>query len=127
MFKLFIIGCGGFVGAIARYGISGWVQNWSGERFPAGTLAVNVLGCFLLGALMALVHERQQVGDSMRAFVGVGLLGAFTTFSTFGHETVELLQDARWWLGGAYVAGNVVIGLAAVLLGRVVMLWAVTP
>ena len=88
MLKLLAIGAGGFVGAILRYLISGLVQNLSGSiRFPFGTLAVNVIGCLFIGLLVYLVETRSMFGAAARMFVFIGLLGSFTTFSTFGNET----------------------------------------
>jgi CrcB protein len=108
--KLLAIGLGGALGALARYGVSGLVQR--GTAFPVGTLAVNVLGCFLIGALF------ERLGPGARQLVVVGVLGGFTTFSAFGHETLELLRGGETRLALANVAANVVLGVGAVLLGR---------
>jgi CrcB protein len=125
MTQLLVIGFGGAFGAVARYGLSGLVQERSGSSFPAGTLAVNLLGCLLVGAVMALV-ERQLLAPSTRAFLVVGVLGGFTTFSAFGHETIELLRGGEARLALLSVVANVVLGLGAVLLGRALALlvWA---
>ena len=106
-----MIGIGGGLGALARYGLSGLVQ---GQRtgFPWGTLAVNALGCFLIGAVF------ERLSAEARAFVVVGVLGGFTTFSAFGHETVELLKGGQTTLALLNAAGTVVLGTLAVLLGR---------
>lgn len=110
------IAVGGAVGAVARYGLSGWVHDRAGFGFPWGTLAVNLLGCLLIGfALRAL--EAIQVGADTRALVAVGLLGSFTTFSTFGYETMAMLEDGGWGRAGAYTAASVVLGLVAVQVG----------
>lgn len=118
MDKLLVVGLGGFVGAVARYGLSGLAHRVSRGTFPVGTLAVNVIGCFAIGVLMALVEDRQSLGPSARVFLTIGLLGSFTTFSTLGHETFEYLRvgDLRLALGN--VALNLVLGLGAVGLGR---------
>lgn len=118
MDKLLIIGVGGFLGAIARYGISGLVHRHYDGRFPLGTLTVNVLGCFVIGALMTLVEERHFFNPELRAFLMVGLLGSMTTFSTLGYETVALARGAEIRLALANFAANGFIGLGAVLLGR---------
>ena len=94
MVKLLIIGLGGFVGAICRYGLGGWVQRLTGGTFPYGTLVVNVTGCFLIGFLLMLFEQRQLFSPTTRLFLTVGILGAFTTFSTFGYETLELLRSS---------------------------------
>ena len=121
MTKLLIIGMGGFFGAIARYGLSGLAHRAFGATFPYGTLAVNVVGCLLIGAVLYLVEDRTLLSPNMRMFLAVGCLGAFTTFSTFGYETLELIQDREFWLATLNVAANVVLGLAAVWLGRTVL------
>ena len=121
MSNLAIVALGGALGAVARYEISARVQQrWGGGpgAFPVGTLVVNALGCLVLGALMAWVAERAQFAPRTRLFVGIGLLGSFTTFSTFGFETIELARHGK--LGGALlnVALNVLVGCAFVALGR---------
>lgn len=121
MVKLLVIGLGGFVGAIARYLLSGLVHRQFNSSFPAGTLFVNVLGCLVMGALMALVEDHQLLTPPMRMFLMVGLLGSLTTFSTFGYETLELMRDGNWPATLANVAANVVLGLSAVWLGRGLM------
>ena len=118
IFKLLIIGAGGFVGAIGRYTISGFVHRLTGSTFPVGTLAVNVAGCFLLGALMQLVTTDGAFSPNMRLFLTIGLLGAFTTFSTFGYETLALIDAGDFLHAGLNILYNVVLGLAAVWLGR---------
>ena len=118
--QLFVVGLGGALGAMARYGLSGWVQRQAGT-FPLGTMVVNVVGCLILGAMMTLVEDRPALSPNTRLFVGIGLLGSFTTFSTFGFETFELLREREHWLALASVAGNLGIGLAAVVLGRTII------
>ncbi|MEM8994389.1 MAG: fluoride efflux transporter CrcB [Acidobacteriota bacterium] len=113
--QLLWIGFGGFFGALARHILSTWVQRWAPHAFPLGTLAVNVIGCFALGALMAWLERGAP--PSLRPALGVGFLGALTTFSTFGHETVALLRRGEALLAAASVAANVAVGLAAVWLG----------
>jgi CrcB protein len=117
--KLLIIGAGGFFGAILRYLLSGLFQNLSGSAvFPYGTLGVNVLGCFVIGLLSYLVEYRGLFGVETRLFVFIGLLGALTTFSTFGHETYGLIKDARIPFALLNVGIHVVAGLAFVWFGR---------
>ncbi len=110
------IGVGGAVGALARYGLSGWVQGFSSTTFPLGTMAVNVLGSFLLGFLLYILENTAPTTE-IRSFLTIGLLGAFTTFSTFSYEAVVLLQGGEWTRGGVYVGGSVLLGLAGVLAG----------
>ena len=96
MIKLLLIGTGGFIGSIFRYLISGSVQAVSHSiTFPYGTLAVNVIGCFLIGFLSELAETRSLFSPDTRAFLIVGILGGFTTFSAFGNETMNLLRDGE--------------------------------
>lgn len=117
--RLCSIGLGGFAGAILRYLVSGWVQNRSGSIiFPYGTAAVNLIGCFIIGLLTFLVETRSSFSVETRAFVLIGLLGSFTTFSTFGSETLMLLRNGRIDMAALYAGGQVVIGVLMVWLGR---------
>jgi CrcB protein len=118
MLRLAAVALGGAVGALARYLLSGWVQNRADTAFPAGTLVVNVLGCLALGALLALAETRGALGAETRAFLAIGILGSFTTFSTFGWETVELARTGRADLALANIAASLAVGLLAVWLGR---------
>ncbi len=112
------VAIGGCLGSIARYWLAGAVQRYSGsESFPFGTLAVNLLGCLVIGWLIGLVEYRQLFGPNVRLLLTVGMLGGFTTFSTFGYETFALLRDNEYLLALGNVAANVVIGLAAVTAG----------
>jgi CrcB protein len=86
---------GGGLGAAARYWLSGWVPGKIESDLPLGTLAVNILGCFLIGLLMSAFEERFLTQPSLRVFLTVGILGGFTTFSTFSFETVALIRDGE--------------------------------
>ncbi len=126
MQRILIIGIGGFIGAIMRYAVSGWVQSWSGSvQFPYGTLAVNGIGCLLIGFLSYLAETRGFITPELRSFLVVGILGAFTTFSTFSNETVNLLRDSENLLSLMNVAAHLLIGLSAVWIGRQVafLIW----
>lgn len=118
--KLIVIGVGGFIGAVARYSISGWASKWSADSpFPYGTLAVNLIGCFIIGAVMTLVEDGRLFSPQIRLFVTVGVLGSLTTFSTFGFETIELLRAGSMKLFLLNIGANVILGLIAVMLGRI--------
>ncbi|HEB51549.1 MAG TPA: fluoride efflux transporter CrcB [Desulfobulbus sp.] len=120
LIRLFVIGSGGFVGAILRYLVSGWVQVWSGSiLFPFGTMAVNLIGCFVIGFFSFLVESRGFLSVETRSFLLIGLLGAFTTFSTFGNETLTLLRNGRMDLAAINATVQVLAGLVMVWLGRV--------
>jgi len=107
----------GALGTLARYGLSGLAHGWWGSGFAWGTLAVNLAGCLLLGALMQAGSSTTLVSPAVRMAVGIGFCGAFTTFSTFGYETMKYMEDGAVHLAAANIAANVVLGLACVWLG----------
>jgi CrcB protein len=113
------IAIGGALGAVARYGVGGWVQDRTGFGFPWGTLVVNVLGALLIGFALRYL-EAVRLSPEVRALIIIGGLGAFTTFSTFSYETVALLEDGEWLRAGAYAVGSLALGLVAVYAGLAV-------
>ena len=120
MTKLLIVGAGGFIGAVLRYLISGVVQTLSGSiSFPYGTLAVNLLGCFVIGVLTCLVETRGMLTAEMRLFLLIGLLGSLTTFSTFGNETFNLIRDRNVAYALLNIGLQVAAGILLVWLGRI--------
>ena len=126
MQKILLVGVGGFFGAVLRYLISGYVQNLSQSiTFPYGTFAVNIIGCFLIGVLSHLVESQAGVSSEMRLLLMVGLLGSFTTYSTFSSETINLLQDQELFLALVNIGTHLIVGLSAVLLGRftIITIW----
>lgn len=115
-----LVGVGGFLGANARYVMARAVGTAVEARFPLGTFLVNVLGSFLLGLLGALIVQKTFLSsDTLRLALGVGFLGAFTTFSTFEFETHALLEDGLWSTALANVMLSLLLGLVAVRLGVV--------
>ncbi len=120
MVHLLIIGFGGFIGAVARYELSGWVYEKFGTRFPYGTFAVNILGCFLLGLFLTLSEERFLIRPEWRSFIAIGMLGAFTTFSTFGFETLMLMREGSYLSALWNVAASIGFGLLAAFAGVVI-------
>lgn len=110
------IALGGAVGAVARYGLAGWVQTRAGFHFPWGTLAVNILGSALIGASLRYL-EAAPAPAEIRALVAVGVLGAFTTFSTFSYETVGLLEEGAFGRALGYSLGSLLLGIVAVYAG----------
>jgi CrcB protein len=126
MTNILLVGVGGFIGSVMRYLASGYVQQATKSvDFPYGTLAVNVIGCFVIGFLSQLAEGRGVLTSESRLFVFTGILGGFTTFSSFGNETMNLVRDSQMMNAFANVGANVVIGLFAVWLGRTVsyMIW----
>jgi len=118
MTQILFVGMGGFLGSIARYLLVGLVQGPDTGSFPFGTLAVNVAGCVLIGGLSELFDARPFLTGDGRAFLVIGLLGGFTTFSAFGNETINLLRHAGPALAGANVLANVALALGGVWIGR---------
>ena len=121
--RILLIGCFGFVGTLARYGLQGWVQRWlgspgpAGTTFPYGTLAVNVIGSFVAGFVATYAIERAALGSAWRAALLVGFCGGFTTYSAFALESFELMRAGDPWRAGLNVVAQLVLGLAAVWLG----------
>ena len=116
-----LVGSGGFAGALLRYGLSGFVHRQLPlATFPYGTLAVNVIGCLSIGIIAGLAESRQLFGPELRTFALVGLLGGFTTFSTFGYETIAMARDGETLRAATNVGVQVIACLASVWFG-----WAV--
>jgi len=117
--KLLIIGLGGFIGAVMRYSISGWVQKLLSENFPYGTLAVNILGSFVLGYFLFMSEARSVLNPHWRHFIAIGMIGAMTTFSTFSYETFALLQENLYWHALLNTFLNVMLTIIAVWAGMI--------
>jgi fluoride exporter len=113
---LLYIAAGGAAGALARYGLGGWVHSWAGVRFPWGTVVINLLGSLLIGFAVRYL-EAVPAPPEVRALVTIGLLGSFTTFSTCTYETVALLRDGEWLRAGLYSLGSLALGVVAVVIG----------
>lgn len=120
MHRVLFVGLGGFVGSVVRYALAGFIQTRWETEFPVGTWSVNVIGSFLIGALLPLSMERGLIGADLRLFMAVGVLGGFTTMSTFSYETLALLRDGSWPLALSNVASTVGVCLLAVWLGSIV-------
>ncbi|MCG7873316.1 MAG: fluoride efflux transporter CrcB [Candidatus Thiodiazotropha lotti] len=119
MYQLLVIASGGAAGALFRFWVSSGVYGVLGRGFPYGTLAVNVLGSLVMGFLYVLFIERMVVSTEWRAGLLIGFLGAFTTFSTFSMETLNLLEQAEVLKAGLNVLLSVVACLLACWLGLV--------
>jgi len=109
----------GIFGALARYWLDGVVSRRTGGAFPWGTFVVNISGAFVLGFLFTVLTERFRVSPWLRTSLTVGLLGAYTTFSTLSLETFRLIEDGAVWLAAANGLGSLAAGLVAVYLGVV--------
>jgi CrcB protein len=114
---LLLIGAGGFLGAISRYLVDGWVASATGAAFPWGTLIVNLSGSFALGLLFALSVERGVLSPSLRGPVLIGFIGAYTTFSTLTLETWRLVENGSYLAAFGNVGGSVLLGMVAVVSG----------
>jgi CrcB protein len=124
MDKALFVGAGGFIGSVLRYWVSGLVQQSANNpAFPFGTLTVNLVGCLVIGFLAQLAETRGIFTPEARAFVFVGILGGFTTFSTFGNETMNFLRDGEGLAAFLNVSAHLAAGLAAIWLGRSLAFW----
>lgn len=124
MYKWLLIGAGGAAGSLMRYALAGWCQRLTGGVFPVGTLTVNLVGCLLVGFLTAALTGPLLIREEYRIALIVGVLGGFTTFSTFGYETFSLVNNAQWTRAAWNVVLTNVLGLASVWLGyRVAQKW----
>ena len=113
---VFAIFVGAGLGGVTRYALSAWIQDAAGAGFPWGTLVVNVSGSLLLTFGYAVL-EGTTAPAEWRAFLGIGILGGYTTFSTFSYETLALLKDGEWTRAGFYAVASVLLSLAATFLG----------
>lgn len=114
-----VIGLGGFLGANTRYLVAGWAAQRFGAIFPYGTFIINISGSFILGFFLAFLRDRAFIHPHYRLFFATGFLGAYTTFSTFSYESLQLLQDGSILLGFTNVLGSVIAGLIGVFVGFV--------
>ncbi|MEN8154027.1 MAG: fluoride efflux transporter CrcB [Acidobacteriota bacterium] len=121
MYKIILVGVGGFIGAVLRYGIAGYIHNLTRNiPFYYSTLTVNIIGCFLIGILTQIFEQKVHIPDETRLLLIVGLLGAFTTYSAFSNDTYSLFRENRIFLSLMNIGLHIFLGLAAVLMGRVI-------
>jgi CrcB protein len=118
--RYLVVLAGAGLGGLARYAAGTWIMSKYGGRFPLGTFVINISGSFLIGVLMTLLTERLQPHPNWRLFLVVGILGGYTTFSSFEYETYQTVRDGERWMGLIYVAGSVLLGYAGVWLGALV-------
>lgn len=117
----FAVAAGGALGAVARHGISLWVQQRAGGATPLATATVNVLGCLALGLLVGALPS-MGAPERWRLLLGVGVLGSFTTFSTWSLDGLLLIEQGRWGTALVNVGAQLVLGLVALWLGRALVL-----
>ncbi len=118
MLKWAMIAVGGASGSLLRYSVEGWVQRVSGSVLPVGTFVVNVSACFLIGFLSGLFAGPQLVREEYRVGITVGLLGGYSTFSTFGLETFNLANDGEYTWALVNMVGSCAAGFVAAWLGH---------
>lgn len=122
--NILLVAFGGALGSVSRYLLGTWIQSVSKSiDFPFGTLTVNLIGCFVIGFLSQLAEARGVFTVETRALVFIGILGGFTTFSSFGNDTINLVRDGETVNALANIGANVILGLALVWLGRTVAYW----
>lgn len=115
--NLLLIALGGALGAVSRFLLGNAVSRSVGSTLPYGTFVINIIGCFAMGLLMTIIVDRELLPAAWRLFLCVGLLGGFTTFSSFGYEALMLLTEGRLLAALAYVGGSVALGLVAAGVG----------
>lgn len=117
LYSYIAVAIGGVFGCIARFGVTQLVQAVYGNEFPLATFCINVTGCFLMGFLFYEMLDKVQVTPPIRAGVLTGVLGGFTTFSTFSMETITLVENGQTRTAALYLGCSIVFGLAAILMG----------
>jgi len=118
--QMILVGLGGFFGSGLRFALGGWVQRlFPYSQMPLGTMTVNVVGCLLIGFLGGLAEQRQLMDTGLRLFLLVGVLGGFTTFSTFAYESLALAQDSLYLKMLVNIIGQVTLGFSAAWLGLI--------
>jgi len=115
--RYLVVLAGAGLGGLARYVAGSWIMLKYGGRFPLGTLIINVTGSFLIGVLMTLLTERFNPHPNWRLFLVVGVLGGYTTFSSFEYEIYQSVRDGARWMGLLYLTGSVVLGYMGVWMG----------
>ncbi|NOS55470.1 MAG: fluoride efflux transporter CrcB [Cyclobacteriaceae bacterium] len=117
MRELVLIFLGGGIGSVMRFSLGKWISSFHSHHFPYGTLFVNVLACFVLGALVGVADHKQIISSNARLFWTVGFCGGFSTFSTFSSETLTLIQTGFQFSSLVYVLASLLLCLAATYLG----------
>lgn len=124
MIPLAAIAAGGALGAVARFLVAGAVERWLGAEFPHGTLAVNVIGSFAMGVLVGASAVAWSPSPELRAAIAIGLLGGFTTFSTFSFDVTVLTGRGEWAPAGVYIIASVFLSIGGLFAGLRAARWA---
>lgn len=120
MFKgVFIAGLGGFLGTVARYLLSQFIQKYFNTIFPLGTLIINIIGCFIIGFLFGMFERGNLISPDLRLFLTVGFCGGFTTFSTFSNDSVNLINDGEILYLMLYTGISIFVGISFTFLGKI--------
>ncbi|OGS36970.1 MAG: hypothetical protein A2293_01990 [Elusimicrobia bacterium RIFOXYB2_FULL_49_7] len=123
MFRISLIFLGGGLGALARFGLAGWVARLFPSTFPLGTLSVNIFGSFLIGLLITGLEGRLSCSSPFYGFLVIGILGGFTTFSAFSLESVNLMRNGAWGSAGSYVTLSLLCCLIGTMVGMRLGKW----
>ncbi|MBB2794681.1 UNVERIFIED_ORG: CrcB protein [Rhizobium pisi] len=121
MIQAFLVALGGAIGSVLRYYVGQWALRLMGPAFPWGTLAVNVVGCFVIGVFAELIARKFNASMELRLLLITGFLGGFTTFSAFSLDAISLFERGDAVAGGIYIAASVGLSMAAVISGLAVM------
>ncbi|RFB95650.1 protein CrcB [Rhizobium leguminosarum bv. trifolii] len=121
MIQALLVAVGGAIGSLLRYYVGQWTLRAMGPAFPWGTLAVNVVGCFVIGVFAELIARRFNASVELRLLLITGFLGGFTTFSAFSLDAISLFERGQAVAGGVYIVASVGLSMAAVMAGLAVM------
>lgn len=121
--QLVAIACGGAIGALSRFGLQHWLAPIYSGRFPLAILVTNSIGSLLIGLIYVLIEEKGMLPAAWRPFLIIGLLGAFTTFSTFSLDTIRLIEQGEWFMALGNVFANVFVSLIGVAIGLYIGRW----
>jgi CrcB protein len=121
--QLIAIACGGAIGALSRFGLQQWIVTLYSGRFPLAIFVANSIGSLILGLVYVLIVEKGLLPEVWRPFLMIGLLGAFTTFSTFSLDSIRLIEQGDWLVALGNIFANVVVGLIAAFIGMYIGRW----